>query len=99
MIEKSKGHLGFVVSTDGTISEVYSYGGNLHVAPLSNVIDLDSGCRFGRWEGPESFRAYILRMLGGFVDPVAYARLCANYGCGERTVEMARAEFASQRKA
>ena len=47
--KKSKGHLFF---KDGY--EWYIVGDHVYRAPLSNVFDIDTGARIGRWEFPKS---------------------------------------------
>lgn len=48
----SVGHFAWAWAPGAGLVEYYMFGGHLYWAPASNVIDLDTGCRFGRWEGP-----------------------------------------------
>lgn len=46
---ESKGHLFFFLDDHGTTHEVYEVGPAIFRAPLSNVIDIDTGYRIGRF--------------------------------------------------
>lgn len=62
--EPSKGHLGDY-TYQGTTYEVYEDAkGDIWRAPISSVIDVRTGYRIGRWEGPKHQRDYILKSLG-----------------------------------
>jgi len=53
--EKSKGHVAFFTGTDGSQYELYKQdNGELYRAPVSNVIDLDTGNRIGRFEATKA---------------------------------------------
>lgn len=58
---KSKGHMFFAKGTDNTTYEFYKIGGNIFKAPISNVMDLNTNARIGRFEGPatKEYTAYI----------------------------------------
>lgn len=49
----SRGHWAWAYAPGAGLIEYYAYGGHLHRAPASNVIDLDTAVRIGRWEGPD----------------------------------------------
>jgi hypothetical protein len=64
---KSKGHMFFAKGTDNTTYEFYKVGGNIYKAPVSNVMDLSTKARIGRFEGPgtKEYTAYIKEVWKG----------------------------------
>jgi len=49
-LEKSTGHILFFKDPHGSVFEMYEEGGSVYRAPIHNVMELNSGNRFGRWE-------------------------------------------------
>ena len=51
-IEKSKGHIAFFRPNynNGNVTELYQYGNDLHLAPVSNAMDIEHGVRHGQYE-------------------------------------------------
>jgi hypothetical protein len=62
-IQKSVGHIGWFHRPDGQLCELYEDGGELFTAPVSNVIDLDTGNRIGRFEAPLHMLTYVKQYL------------------------------------
>ena len=63
-MQKSSGHIGFFVRTDGTKCELYEEkNGDVYTAPLSNVIDVETGNRIGRYECGKNMKSYIVGIL------------------------------------
>lgn len=62
--EKSKGHIGFFGAGDRK-RELLAYGnGEIYTANLDDVIDVNTGNRIGRWEGPAWQKDDIMARLG-----------------------------------
>ena len=66
---KSKGHVAFDRFDDGSMAWPFdeyfiASNGDLYCAPVSNVIDLDTGNRIGRFEASASQANDRLAMLG-----------------------------------
>ncbi|HEY8414379.1 MAG TPA: hypothetical protein VIK99_01270 [Thermaerobacter sp.] len=51
-LEKSRGHLAWVITDDGRVLEYFSVGGDIYRAPASAPVMTD-GIRYGRWEYPD----------------------------------------------
>ena len=78
-IKRSKGHVGFFTRPDGTTAELFEENGELHTAPVSNVFDLDTGNRHGRWEAPARMLDE-LKVSLGIIPPTACAVRCTECG-------------------
>jgi hypothetical protein len=74
-VEKSQGHIGFFKDSEGRQHELYKTpGGELFRAPVSNVIDLDTKNRIGRWEAPAHMSDRVAsRLMGQLTPPVQTA--------------------------
>jgi hypothetical protein len=60
MNNKSTGHIFFFTRRDGSVCELYADAlGNTYTAPISACIDIESGYRIGRFEGPAHYRQYV----------------------------------------
>lgn len=67
---KSKGHIFFFARVDGSQCELYEDAqGDTFVAPVTACIDIDSGYRIGRWEGPSHYRQYVIDMFRPYSIP------------------------------
>lgn len=62
---KSKGHVLFFTRPDGTKAEVFfkEKGGDVYTAPISDVIDTETGNRFGRFEVPNHMADQFIRSI------------------------------------
>ena len=59
--DKSRGHVMFFRDpVSGSLCELVNCGAGYGRAPVSNVLDLDTGSRALRWEGTEHQRDWIL---------------------------------------
>ena len=59
---KSKGHIGYYTRPDNIVCELYKDdNGDLFTAPLSNVIDLDTKNRIGRWLVPPHMAEHTIK--------------------------------------
>lgn len=58
---KSKGHVAFVRTSSHGDFEFYVLDGEVYRAPVTNAMDVGSGARFGRWEGPERHLSMLLQ--------------------------------------
>ena len=60
---KSRGHIGWFHRPDGQLCELYQAGEELFTAPVSNVIDIDTGFRIGRFEAPVHMLEWVKKYL------------------------------------
>ena len=57
-LQKSKGHMGWQ-EVDGSVFEIYEARKEVYRAPVSNVFDVDTDRRHGRWQcSTLQFRLY-----------------------------------------
>jgi hypothetical protein len=66
----SRGHVAWFNKTDGAVYELYRIGDDLYTAPISNVIDMDTQNRIGRYEAPWHTLPFVLDYLKAEMETV-----------------------------
>ena len=75
-LKKSNGHLGWYYFGN-TVFELYRKNGELWRAPLTNVIEVGNGFRFGRFEAPDYQLQSTLKRYKKLPSPVVKKRTTA----------------------